>query len=705
MVVDRGTATDAGLSVGDAVTVDVPVGPQQLTLVGVATFGDLDDYGGAAAALFDTATAQALLGEPGKVSYVSVAAAEGVTQPELVEAITPLLPPQLEAVTGATFTEETAGPFRDFIASFTRFISLFGFIALFVSGFIIYNTFTVVVAQRTRELALLRAIGAGRRQVLGSVIGEATIVGLTSAGLGVLTGLALAVALRRVIGAFGFDFPATALVLQPGSWTAPVVLALVVTLASALLPAWRASRVPPIAALTDVAVDRSGRSVVRLVLGLALAALAAWLFVDGLDRSGEAALTRVGGSLLLTFVAAVAIGPLYARPLATLLGAPLTALAGITGRLARDNARRNPARTATTAAALTISVGLVTVLAIAAASATESVNRATEETVVSDLVVAAESFQGLSPQLAADVGALPEVAVATGLRAGPAEVLGGGEIIVGIDPVPFDELFQLDVTSGSMTGLTDGGVAVSSALARNAALEVGDPLPVRFVSTGQQVLLVEAVFTESLVLGRTDVLITQGAFDAAFPASGRADRQVLVELAEGVDPAAGRAAVEAVAAAYPTAQVQDLGELQESQAAPVNQAVAFLYVLLIVTGLIALIGVVNTLLLAVHERTRELGLLRAVGTLRRQLAGTILQESVIIALVGTLLGLAIGIGFGWALVRALAAGEEDFELLCSVPTVGLVWVVLGAMVAGVLAGLYPAYRAGRLDVLEAIATE
>ena len=705
VVVDRNTADGAGFAVGDVVTIDLPSGVQQLALVGVATFGDFDDYGGAPAALFDTATAQALLGEPGKVDYLAVAAVDGVTQAELVDELAPVLPDGTEVITGAAFTDESAGPFREFISDFTRFISLFGVIALFVGGFIIYNTFTVIVAQRTRELALLRAIGAGRRQVLGSVIGEAAIVGVVSSAVGVGGGIVLAEGLRALLAAIGLEFPSSPLVLQPGAWVWPVGLAIAVTLVSALLPAWRASRVPPIAALTDVAVDRSGRSVVRLVLGVLLALVAAWVFVDGLDRTGEAALIRVGGSLLLTFLATVAIGPLYARPLATLLGAPLTRLVGITGRLARDNARRNPARTATTAAALTISVGLVTVIAIAASSATASVNRATAQTLISDLVIGAESFQGVSPQLADDLAALPEVAVATGLRAGPAEVLAGGEIIIGVDPVPFDELFQLDVTAGAMAELTDDGVAISSDLARDAGLGLGDTLVIRFVSTGQRPFVVQAVFTETPVLGRSDVLITQGAFDAAFPASGQADRQVLVELVDGVDPVAARAEVERVADAYPTAQVQDLEEVQAGQAEQVNQAVTFLYALLFITVLIALIGVVNTLLLAVYERTRELGLLRAVGTLRRQLAGTILQESVIIALVGTVLGLAIGIAFGWALVRALASGEEDFELLFALPTSTIVVVVVGAIASGVLAGVYPAFRAGRLDVLDAIATE
>ena len=704
VVIDRRTVDGAGFALGDEVTLDLVSGPRQHTLVGIATFGDLDDYGGAPAALFDLATAQELLGEPGAVSYLSVAAEEGMSQAELVEALAPALPPSTEAITGTAFADESADPFREFIDQFTRFISLFGVVALFVGGFIIYNTFTVIVAQRTRELALLRAIGAARSQVLGSVIAEAVIVGIVSALMGVLGGIALAEGLRALLRTIGLAFPTNALVLDPSAWAFPMTLAVVVTVVSALLPAVKAARVPPVAAMGAVSIDRSSRSIVRLVLGVLLLIAAGYQFVQGLERTGEAALIGVGSSLLLTFLASVAIGPLYARPLATLLGTPLAAT-GITGRLAKENARRNPARTATTAAALTILVGLVTVIAITASSATASVNRATDQTVVSDLIVSGETFIGLSPQLAADLQALPEVELATGLRAGPAEVLAEGDLILGIDPGPFQALFGLDVRRGSIEDLSDGGVAISTEAARDHGLDLGDTVPIRFLSRGQRPFVVEAMFVETPVLRRTDYIITQTAFDASFPTSAQADRQILVELADDVDRGDARAAVEAAADAYPTAEVQDVEELKESQAEQVNQAVTFLYALLFISGLIALIGVINTLLLAVYERTRELGLLRAVGSTRRQVERSIVAEAVIIALIGTVLGLAIGTGFGWALVRALASGEDDLELIFALPTGTIVGVVIGSFVAGVLAGLYPAWRAGRLNVLDAIATE
>lgn len=707
VVIDRGSATDGGFAVGDEIRLDLlATGPRPFQVAGVARFGDLDDFGGAAAALFDTATAQSLLGEPGKVSFVSVAAADGVDQQALVEALRPALPPGTETITGDAFIEESADPFRQFIDDFITFITVFGYIALGVGGFIIYNTFNVIIAQRTRELALLRAIGASSRQVLGSVVLEAAVVGVVASALGVGFGILLAGGLRSLLSALGLSLPTTPLVIDPASFTTPVLVAVVVTLLSAALPAWRAGRVPPIAALSDVAIDRSSRSIVRLALGLGTLALAALLFVWGFQLEGEAALVRIAGSLALTFLASVAVGPLYARPLATLLGTPLTRLAGITGLLARENARRNPARTATTAASLTIAVGLVTVIAIAASSASASINAATEEAVVSDFIVSADSFQGLSPTLATELDALPEVAVATGFRFGIfQQIMGRPEVLLGVDPAGLQQVFELEEVDGSLASLGPGDIAVSSEAANELGLAVGDAVPITFVSSGGTLFQVGAIFKESPVLQGGDWLITQEGFDANYPPTLQADGQVFVDLADGVDAAAGRAALQAVVDRYPTAELQDLDELQASQTEQVNQGVAFLYALLFLSVLIALIGVVNTLLLAVYERVRELGLLRAVGMARRQISSTVLQESVIIALIGTTLGLLIGVVFGWALVKALSSSGDDLQLTFALPVSTMVVVVVGAIVAGVLAGVYPAWRAGRLDVLSSIATE
>jgi putative ABC transport system permease protein len=708
LVLDRGSADDEDVAVGDPLTVGVPSGPVELTVVGIARFGELDDFAGSSAVLVDLPTAQALVGETGAVGQVIAAGAPDRSQDEVVAAITDALArqPGLDVISGADFTEESADPFREFVDDFTLFITVFGFIALFVGGFIIFNTFTVILAQRTRELALLRAIGASRRQVLGSVVVEAFVVGTLAAAIGAVLGFGLALGLRWVMARLGFDLPDTPLVIEAGGVLVPVVIAVAITVASAAVPARRASRVSPMAALGGAAVDRSGTSRLRLVAGGLLALVTAAVFVDGLGRSGQPALLRIGFALASSFVLTVVLGPLYIRPAAAVLGEPLARLTTVTGHLSRQNARRNPTRTATTTAALTIAVGLVTVIAIAAASVTESINRATEQAFAGDLVVRGDSFEGVPAQVARDIDALDEVAVATGFRGGLAEVQGAGRLLVAIDPARATQVVDFGVEQGSLADMSPRGIALSSEEAERNAVALGDFLVVRFLNGNQVVLDVEAIFADlPLQSGpASGVIITQETFDTGFPPSLLVDQQVVVDLADGVDGTAARRAVEAVVERYPTAQVLDVGELKDQQAGQINQAVSFLYALLFLSVLVALIGVVNTLLLAVFERTRELGLLRAVGTTRRQVRGIILGESVIIAVLGTTLGVGIGILFGWALVSGLAADEPDLAHF-AIPW-GQVVLTMGiAVLAGIAAGALPARRAARLDVLAAIATE
>lgn len=708
VVLDRRTATDTGLGVGDTVAVDIAVGSRRFTVSGVATFGSIDNFAGAPAVLFTTEVAQQLLAQPGTFDWLVVAADDTVTQDQLVASLAGVLPAGTEAITGVAFSDESAGPFRDFINQFTAFITAFGVIALFVGGFIIFNTFAVLVAQRIRELALLRAVGASRGQVLGSVLGEAALVGVIASALGVAVGVALAAGLRALLEVLGLSLPPRPLSLEPAAFVLPVVLGVAITVVSALLPAVRASRVAPVAAMGNAAVDTSARSVARFVVGGIAAAGAVALLLSGLNAAGERGLQLIGGGLVATFVAVTALGPAFLRPLARAIGAPLRAATGITGQLATENARRNPARTSSTTAALTIGVGLVTVIAIAAASASTSVAQATERNFLSDLVVRPDSFLGLSPQVARDVDALDEVAVATGLRFSFAGLRSGtgdeGVTVLGIEPDRIDGLLDFEVTDGSLADLGPTTIAVAADQADELGVGVGDTITLEFQATGTQEFAVAAVYGEAPFLRGGGLVVSHEAFDANVPETSRVDRQVLVRFADGVDAGAGRQAVEGAVAAYPTAEVQDLADLTASRAEQVDQSVALLYALLALSLLIALIGVVNTLLLAVYERTREIGLLRAVGTLRRQVAAMIVQEAVIIAVVGTVLGLLIGLGFGAALFDVLSRAEPTFSVL-SIPVTNLVVIVVMGTIAGVLAGLYPAWRAGRLVVLDAIATD
>lgn len=721
LVVDRRTATDEQLTVGDAVRVDVATGAENFTVSGIARFGEIDNFAGAAAVLFTTEQAQQLLAEPGQFDWITVAAQPGVSQQQLVDDLTGSLPEGTEALTGAAFSDESAGPFREFIDQFTTFITAFGVIALFVGGFIIFNTFAVLVAQRMRELALLRALGASRRQVLGSVLGEAVVVGVVASAVGAAAGIGLAAGLRQLLAALGLELPPRPLALEAPAFVIPVALGVVVTVFSALVPALRASRVAPVEAMGSAAVDTSARSRLRLGIGIGAGVVAGVLVLTGVRSEGSTALQLLGAGLVATFVAATALGPAYLRPLASLIGVPLRAMTRITGLLATENARRNPARTASTTAALTIGVGLVTVIAIAAASASASVARATEESFLSDVVIRPDSFLGLSPDIATRVDALDEVDVATGLRFGFVSLTGSsvptagdaadsdsseptGATVLGVEPDRLGGLVDFGVTEGSIDDLGVGTVAVPVGQAADLGVGVGDTITVEFQATGTQDLEVVAVYGDGPLLRGGALITSQETFDANVPATNRVDRQVLVTFAQGVDPAAGRLAVESVVADYPTAEVQDLADLTASRAAQVDQSVVLLYALLALSLLIALIGVVNTLLLAVFERTREIGLLRAVGTTRRQVSGMIVQEAVVIAVVGTVIGLVIGLGFGVALFGVLAQAEPAFSTL-AVPIRDLVVIVVAGTVAGVAAGLYPAWRAGRLGVLDAIASD
>ena len=729
LVLDKRTATDTNITVGDTVRVDIASGTRDFTVAGIATFGEIDNFAGAPAALLSTPEAQQLLAEPGTFDWLTVAGTDAVDQAGLVAGLSAALPEGTEAITGVEFSDESAGPFRDFINQFTAFITAFGVIALFVGGFIIFNTFAVLVAQRMRELALLRAVGASRRQVLVSVLGEAALVGVIASALGAVAGVALAAGLRQLLASLGLELPPRPLTLQSAAFIIPVTLGITITLLSALLPALRASRVAPVEAMGAAAIDTSARSTPRLVVGAVAAVGAAVLVAVGWSAEPTLALQLIGAGLVATFVAVTALGPLYLRPLAGLIGAPLRALTGITGHLATENARRNPARTSSTTAALTIGIGLVTVIAIAAASASASVASATQRSFISDLIVTPDSFLGLSPQVATDIDALDEIAVATGLRftftgvndpsAGVDDATssvtgdgagggGGGGVrgasLLGIEPVRIDGLVDFEVTAGSLGNLVGDTIAVSTSEAEKLGVGVGDQVALSFQATGEQVFTVVATYGESPLLRGGGFITSHDTFDANVPPANRVDQQVLVEFAPGVNPNEGRQAVESVVAAYPTAQVNDLADLTASRAAQVDQSVALLYALLALSLLIALIGVVNTLLLAVYERTREIGLLRAVGTMSRQISGMIVQEAMVIAVIGTVLGLAIGFGFGVALFGVLTRAEPTFSVL-SIPVENLIVIVVMGTVAGVLAGLYPAWRAGRLVVLDAIGTE
>jgi putative ABC transport system permease protein len=702
VVVDKASADDGDLEVGDATTIRTP-DPVDVTVVGIATFGDAgaDSAGPRTYAAFTTEFAQqVLLPEPGRISDVLVAADDGVTQQELVDRLEPALPDGSEALTGAALTDEQRSELEgDFLGFFKAFLLVFAGIALVVATFSIYNTFSILVAQRTRESALLRALGASRRQVLGSTVAEALAVGVLASAIGVAAGVGLAAGLSALTESAGFAVAGTALVVETSAIVLAAVVGVVVTLVASVAPAVKASRVAPLAALRDVAVDRSGASWVRGLLGVVVAGTGIAATVGG--TAGEGSLPMTGLGALMVVVGFVLLGPVVARPVAGAVGGPLALRRGISGTLARRNATRNPRRTAGTASALMVGVAVVTLFTVVAASVKQSIDDTVSEQFAGDLVIAQTDFSGagLTPELEPAVGGLPEVDVATGMGIAPMAVDGDDTVASVIDPASFGRVLDVDVSQGSIDDLGDREVALFADYASNQGLAIGDAVPVSYSDGATDELTVGAIFENDELVD--DVVLPKAAY--APHAARASDVVLLIDLVDGVSTADGEAAIQPVADRFGAPDVQDRQEYVDSVAGEIDQLLTIIYVLLVMAIVIALMGIANTLSLSIHERTRELGLLRAVGQSRRQLRRMVRGEALVVALFGTVGGLGLGTFLGWAMVKTIEAAEGLGAFAVPAGQLGVV-VALGAIV-GVVAAVRPARRAGRLDVLQAIATD
>ena len=698
VVIDTAAAEEGDLAVGDATTVRTP-DPIEVTIVGLATFGSSDSQGPITYAGFTPEFAeQVLMAEPGKASSIVVSAESGVSQAELVERIDAVLPDGVESLTGAELTAEMEdGIQQDFLGFFETFLLVFAGVALVVATFSIYNTFSILVAQRTRESALLRALGASRGQVMRSIAAEALVVGVLASLGGIVVGLGLASGLLALMDAMGMTMPASSLVLSTGSVVTSVAVGVVVTLAASLAPAVRASRIAPLAALRDAAVDRSASSWVRAVAGAVVTGLGVAAAVGG-ATGGELPLTGLGA--LLTLVGVIMLGPVVARPAAALLGAPQAARRGMSGTLARRNSMRNPKRTAGTASALMIGVAVVSLFTVVAASIKQSIDDTVDEQFAGDLVVVSDGFGlgGLSTDLAPAVGELPEVAAVSAGGNAPVRADGEDEIAAAFDPPTIESVVDVGLVEGSLAGVDAGQVAVSEAYAEDHGLALGAPLRVDYADGVTEHPTVGAIYANEDLIG--EIVLPKDAF---LPHTAQpTDFAVMIALAEGVSEADGEQAVQQVADRFGSPDVQTDAEYTDSVAGQVDQMLNVVYVLLLLAIVIALMGIANTLSLSIHERTRELGLLRAVGQSRRQLRAMVRGEAFTVALFGTVGGVGLGVFLGWAMVEALAA--EGFTAF-AVPTASLAVVLAIGALVGVLAAVRPARRAARLDVLRAVATD
>ncbi|MFJ2926810.1 ABC transporter permease [Streptomyces massasporeus] len=703
VVVNRGAAEKGGLTIGDTTTLRTP-DPVRVTIVGLASFGGED---GMAQVTFTgmtmTDAQKYLTARPGEAATIQVRAGPGVTQRELVDRLTPVLPQDVEAITGQESAEENNEMISGrFLSVFTLFLLVFSGVALLVATFSIHNTFAIVVAQRTCENALLRALGASRRQVTGAALVEAGAVAVTASLAGLAGGIGIAAGLQALFPAIGFPFPEGDLVVTGLSMALPLAVGIVVCLGSALLPAVRAGRTAPLAALRETAVDTSGASRPRAIAGTALVALALACTLAGVLVTPSIWLAGTGAVLAL--VAFVVLGPVASSTAVRFLGGPLARFRGVTGALARRNALRSPKRTAATASALMIGVAVVSLFTVFGASLKATMDQTVSRSFAGDVAVSAPSFgaggSGLSPRLAGAIQDLPEVDTAVGLGRGVAEVDGEGRALTVTDPAALARTFDLGTVDGSLRRLGTDGIAVTEKEADRQHLTTGAKAHLTFTDGTKETFTVRAVYGRSELAG--DYVITRAAW--APHRTQDSDTLVAVTFADGVSTDAGTAAVEKAAAPYGNPEVQTRDAYAQSSAGGIDMMLTLVYALLALAVLIALLGIANTLTLAIHERTRELGLLRAVGQTRAQLRAMVRWESVLVAAFGTAGGLALGAFLGWVLVRA-SDGASDSAFAFAMPPAQLAVVALVGLAAGALAGLRPARRAARLDVLRAVAAE
>lgn len=695
VVLDVATARTYGVSVGDRVTVRADR-TGTLRVVGLAGFGTQDGLADSTVALVTLPTAQRLLGLGDEVTQVQVVAAEGVAPTDLQEAVGRRIGTAFDVATAQDTVSAGADAARSRLAMIRVMLLSMAGAALLVGGFLIANTFSIVVSQRSRELALLRAVGATARQLRTSVLGEALVLGAVGSAIGTVLGVAAGYGLRGVAASFGVALPDGGLVVAPRTLLVSLGVGVVVTVLSAVGPARRAARVAPVEALRESRTAAPSR---RRVAAGAVAASVAVAAVGAALGGAGVALVAVGAVAVL--VALVLLGPALAPSLARVVGRPLGA-AGVTGRLARESAARAPRRTAATTTALAVGLALVAFMTILGQSVKASSAGTYQDVVSADLVVEsarAEMLGGLSHDVHHAVEDVPEVAVVSRVRYGHWKDAGATSALTAVEPETLGEVASVDMVAGSIDALADGGVVVAADEAAERGVEVGDMLTMTFARTGDQDLEVVGLVDERDAQAlATGYLVSMETYAEHFTED--VDASLLVALADGVSVADGERAVADALTAFPTAAVRDLAAVAQARAAAVDEILGLVTVLLLLAVAIALLGITNTLALSIVERTREIGLLRSVGTTRRQVAWMVRWEAVLVAVLAVVVGVALGAGLGAAGVRALSGSDP---VAVSWPVGRLALLVLVATAAGLLAGALPARRASRIGVLAAVA--
>ncbi len=711
VVLDSATADNGEFVVGDNVRVVAVRGTREFTLVGVASYGDISSPGGATFALFDQPTASEFLLQPGFVDAILIEGDDSVSDEVLARRIDAALPAdlKLETLTGAEITAEVQGQIKDVLNIFSTFLIVFSYIALGIGSFVIYNVFSITAAQRQRENALLRAIGASKRQVSRALLVESTAMGIVGSVIGFGIGILLSQLLNALLKATGFEVPTQGLAIAPGSFINTLLAGVLVTVFAAWFPARRAGRVPPLAALRDTALDTAGSISRRVVIGLILVVAGGVAMVAAMN---DAPIQVLGLGVLGVFSGILVLGPAIARPVALFIGIPVAAMRGASGVMARQNAARNPKRTSRTAAPVLLGVALVTAFTALAASIRAEVRDTFGDAFSGDIALTVDSqgFGGIPLSLTDRIAQLDGVAQATGVgftsvrlvdpsqatSSTPAGADQRGVFVQTINPATITGLFDLGVTEGDLTTLGSDGLFVNAGRAESKGWEVGTRL---------KVIRIDGVEVDAVVRGLmsgdtsfANYVASREMFaDAPSPIF---DAFVYIKVADDAvfDTVRDRIAAISSDAGIGTLQTKD--EFIDDQAAQINQILALIYGLLGLSIIIAIVGIVITLLLSVFERRREIGLLRAVGMTKSQVRTTVRWESVITSLLGAVSGVVLGIVMGIVVVAALS---DESDIAFRLPINETLWIVFISFVLGVVAAVYPAWRATKVNVVEAIA--
>jgi putative ABC transport system permease protein len=701
VVIDSHTAKDHGYAVGDTIGAKAGGPVHRYRISGIGKLGGAD-IGGLTLAAFDVPTAQAILGKPGRLDEIDVAAKPGVSQEELARAIKPVLPSNAQVKTSDAQAEDSAKEVGAAIKIVRIFLLVFGGIALFVGSFVIFNTISITIAQRTRELATLRTLGASRRQVLRSVLLETLVIGVLASAIGLFLGVGIAKGLEALFNAVGAELPKAPMVLSARTVAVSVGAGTVVTLLAGLAPAFRATRVSPISAVREGAtLPRTRFAALRPWVAGAAALLGVAAIVNGVFAGGSATavLTSMGVGTVLLFIGVAMTASHLVGPLAALVGRPARSLGGAPGRLAAENSVRNPGRTASTAAALMIGLAFVTFVATLGSGMRSAFADTLHEQLRGDYIVSVASDSDnpvLTASAGRDVARTPGVTVASSVRSDRARVFGKDTQVVGVDPATITRVYGFTYERGSDRVLRNlgAGALVDKGFADKHDLKVGSPIRMQSADGRRTAVTVRGIYKTQVEQVLSGVVIAQATFDRTFPQPR--DAYTFAKAEAGAGPSLRR-----TVARYPDAQLDTTAAFIRSDQKDLDTTLMMFYVLLALSVVVSLFGMVNTMILSVFERTRELGMLRALGMTRRQARRMVRQESVITALIGAALGLPLGVFLAGIVTRGLSDQGIGFHL----PVASLAAFTAVAGIAGVLAAIPPARRASRLDVLHALQYE